>query len=249
MPADIEWVAVLISLALGGVLKGATGVGAPILAVPAMASMFGVPFAISIMVLPNFVMNVWQIWQYRQDAPPRLLLAVLTICGVAGVFAGTLLLIQVPGKLLSLSIALLLLIYIGLRLTRPRWVLGSRMGKMLAAPMGFLGGVLQGATGLSAPVTITYLNALGLGRSTFIFTISVLFTGFGAIQTPTLFAIGVLDVHRLLLSALAILPMAASMPLGVLIAKQLKPSVFDKIILFVLAGIALKLILESFGGY
>jgi len=248
MPVDMDWIAVIVSLALGGILKGATGIGAPVLAVPAMASIFGVPFAISVMVLPNFVMNTLQIWQFRKDAPPLTFLAALTISGLAGVLAGTVLLTKMPGETLSRAVAVLLLVYIGMRLGRPHWALGEGAGRLLAAPMGFISGMLQGATGLSAPASITFLNALRLGRNTFIFTISVLFTSFGVVQIPALFAIGILDAHRLFISALAIIPMAVSMPIGVLIAKLLKPAVFDRVILLVLAGIALKLIFESFGG-
>src|SRR5690606_11498987 len=184
MPVDMDWIAVIVSLALGGILKGATGIGAPVLAVPAMASIFGVPFAISVMVLPNFVMNTLQIWQFRKDAPPLTFLAALTISGLAGVLAGTLLLTKMPGETLSRAVAVLLVVYIGIRLGRPHWALGERAGRLLAAPMGFVSGMLQGATGLSAPASITFLNALRLGRNTFIFTISVLFTSFGVVQIP-----------------------------------------------------------------
>lgn len=45
--------AVAFCLLLGGILKGATGAGAPLLAVPAIALLFDVPFAIVVMVIPD----------------------------------------------------------------------------------------------------------------------------------------------------------------------------------------------------
>jgi uncharacterized membrane protein YfcA len=54
-----EIVVVCVFLALAGVLKGATGMGTPVIAVPALAACFDVPFAIAILVLPNFATNAW----------------------------------------------------------------------------------------------------------------------------------------------------------------------------------------------
>ena len=44
-----------LSLGLGGILKGATGAGAPLVAVPALALLFDVPTAIAIFSLPNLL--------------------------------------------------------------------------------------------------------------------------------------------------------------------------------------------------
>ena len=64
----MEFFAILVaffSLGLGGVLKGATGAGAPLIAVPALAVLFDVPTAIAIFSLPNFFSNAWQGWSFR----------------------------------------------------------------------------------------------------------------------------------------------------------------------------------------
>lgn len=244
MPVELEWAFIILSLMLGGILKGATGVEAPILAVPAMASVFGVPFAIAIMVLPNFVLNVWQIWRFRHDAPERGFLLML-LGGGAGVLMGTFMLTALPGQVLSFVVGLLLVVYIAMRLARPDWAIKSKAANCLATPVALVGGVLQGTTGLSAPVTITFLNALQQPRRTFVFTISTLFTGFGVVQMPALFAIGVLNGQRLALSALAVLPMIAAMPLGAWIARRLPAAMFDRAIMIILAGMAIKLLVES----
>ena len=55
-----------LSLGLGGILKGATGAGAPLVAVPALALLFDVPTAIAIFSLPNLLSNAWQGWSFRE---------------------------------------------------------------------------------------------------------------------------------------------------------------------------------------
>ena len=55
-----------LALLLGGVLKGATGAGGPIVAIPILSLLYSVPFAVTVFVLPNLLTNLWQLWQYRQ---------------------------------------------------------------------------------------------------------------------------------------------------------------------------------------
>jgi uncharacterized membrane protein YfcA len=47
-----------LSLGLGGILKGTTGAGAPLVAVPALALLFDVPTAIAIFFAKPFVQCV-----------------------------------------------------------------------------------------------------------------------------------------------------------------------------------------------
>ncbi len=49
----------IVGLALGGMLKGATGAGAPLIAVPVMAMYFDVPMAVTVFAVTNLLANVW----------------------------------------------------------------------------------------------------------------------------------------------------------------------------------------------
>ena len=52
----------------GGILKGATGIGSPTIAVPILAIYFDARFAIIIFSIPNIIPNIWQAWSYRKTA-------------------------------------------------------------------------------------------------------------------------------------------------------------------------------------
>ncbi|MGH8773853.1 MAG: hypothetical protein ACRDWI_01315 [Jiangellaceae bacterium] len=60
-----------------------------------------------------------------------------------------------------------------MRVRRPDWRLRRTAARVGAAPVGLVGGALQGATGLSAAVVGTWTNALGLSRDGFVLTTSV----------------------------------------------------------------------------
>ena len=68
-----------------------------------------------------------------------------------------------------------MIIYIALKLIVPKWKLTYQRATKLVFIMGAGGGVLQGSAGLSAPVSITFLNSMKLERNQFIPTISVYF--------------------------------------------------------------------------
>ena len=59
---------VSIGFIAGGILKGATGIGSPIIAVPILAIYFDARFAIIMFSIPNIIPNLWQAWSYRKTA-------------------------------------------------------------------------------------------------------------------------------------------------------------------------------------
>ena len=58
-----------VAFAMGGILKGATGAGAPLIAVPVMTSFVDISFAVAVFVVPNLVTNLIQSVIYRRALP------------------------------------------------------------------------------------------------------------------------------------------------------------------------------------
>jgi hypothetical protein len=235
----------ILGLSLGGLLKGATGAGAPIIAVPVMAMYFNVPLAVTIFAMPNLLTNLWQSWTYRKHQLSLRFTVMFAAGGAIGVAIGTVLLANLPGNALTLTVAFAVLAYLAFRIIHPGWVLPYRVAERLALPASALAGALGGAAGISAPVSLTFLNAMRLQRPQFIATISLFFMMMGVVQVPMLIAYGFMDWTRFILSVGAIIPVLAFMPVGAWLARRFPPAVFDKIILVLLAGIALRLIAQA----
>lgn len=230
----------------GGVLKGATGAGAPIFAIPALSMVFGVPVAIALMVVPNTLSNVWQAWLYRHDLPDRRYLLHLVVGAFLGAISGTALLALAPAWALSLVMACAVLAYVAVRLLQPDLRLDPRIGRRLGLPVGFLGGALQGATGISAPATLTYLNAMRLARGTFVATASVLFTAMTVMQGLSLVAVDLLPLPLFLGGFIALALLLAGMPLGGWLGRRLSMRAFDRAILALLTLLSLRLLFDAF---
>lgn len=239
---------VVVGFLLGGILKGATGFGAPMIAVPLLAAVVDVRFAVIVFSLPNLLPNVWQAWNYRKTALPAPFLMRFVFAGMAGSVVGTMVLTVARTDILLMIVAASVFMYVGLRLSRPHWVLPYDQALKLAPLPGFVAGVTQTAAGLSAPISITFLNAMRLERTTFMPSISYFFAGLGLIQVPMLIWLGYLDTKMALLSAGALLPLVAGMPIGAWLGRRFSPKVFDRVILTILTLLAVRLIFRALAG-
>ncbi len=242
----VEIAIICLSLAVGGVLKGAVGAGAPVLAIPVLAAVFDVPFAVAILLMPNLISNGWQIWQYRAHRPGNWFLWSFVVGGMVGVGFGTWVLASLSPDALLAILGVTVLGYIGLRIARPDFRISTRVADAAALPAGLGGGVLQGAVGISAPISMTFLNAIRFQRETFVFTISTYFCLFLIVQLPALALVGVLTAERLGLSVLASIPMLLAMPLGGYLGRRMPAVVFDRIILILLGLLAVKMLFDAF---
>ena len=235
-------IAILVAFALGGILKGATGAGAPIVTIPVIAAFYDVRIAVIIMVVPNLLTNIGQLYQFRKTILPSFFTVSFALGGGIGAFIGTILLANLSIKILTLSVAFIVIIYILLKLIVPSWKLIYEKATKLVFIMGTAGGVLQGTAGLSAPISITFLNAMKLERNQFIPTISVYFGVMSIFQMPTLYYYDFLNFEIIAASLISTLVLLSFMPLGSWIAKSVSKENFDKITLILLAFIALRII-------
>lgn len=234
-----------LGLFLGGVLKGATGAGAPIIGVPVLAMLFNVPTAVALFTIPNLLTNISQGWQFRAHLGRRGLATSFALWGALGALAGSVLLAVAPATLLMAGVGVVVLSYIGFRVLRPDWRLAPNAEHRLTPPAGFIGGLLQGAGGISAPVSVTYLNALRLERPRFIATISIFFCAMSLVQIPALYVLGILTPQLALLGFVTLGPLLLGMPVGNWLAQRVSKDMFDKIILVLLAVIAAKLLFDG----
>jgi uncharacterized membrane protein YfcA len=239
-------IAILVAFSLGGILKGATGAGAPIITIPVIAAFYDVRIAVIIMVIPNLLTNIGQLYQFRKTILPKFFTLSFAIGGGIGAFLGTILLVNLSIKILTLSVAFIVIVYILLKLLVPSWKLTYEKAKKLVFLMGSLGGVLQGTAGLSAPISITFLNSMKLERNQFIPTISVYFGVMSIFQMPTLYYYNFLNLEIILVSCISTLVLLSFMPIGSWIAKSVSKESFDKITLILLGFIAFRIIYLNF---
>lgn len=232
---------VLVALSLGGLVKGATGAGAPVVAIPVIAAFFDVRLAVAVMVTPNFAANTWQLIEFRKECLGGGFTWRFGLAAALGTALGTVLLAILPERALTLIVALSVTAYIGLRLAHPDFRIGETAARRMAMPAGLAAGLLQGAAGISAPIAVSFLNAMRLTRPVFIATISAIFLAMAGVQLPALFAADVMTPAVFAVSLAALVPLLGFMRLGSWLARRLSPKGFDRLTLVLLTGLALRL--------
>jgi hypothetical protein len=244
-PAMPALLAIAVAFSLGGIIKGATGFGLPLIALPTMALLLGVPHAVVVLTVPAIVTNIWQIWQFRHHREGTAFLPGFLAGGSIGVVAGTWLLVQAPGPLLSLALGLMVWTYVALRLLKPGFRISTPTAKNAGPVVGGAAGALQGVTGLAAPIGVTFIHSLRLPRETAVFAVSAMFLVFSVVQFTSVAFNGLVSPYRLLESVLALVPALLFMPVGSTIGKRLGPKTFDRIVLCLLALIGAQLLVTS----
>lgn len=236
---------VLAAVALlftGAFVKGILGLGLPMIAIPGLTLIVGLPQALAICAVPVALANAWQVWQFRAARGDlRMLLGFVTAGGV-GVALGTWLLVQVPAAVLEAVLAAMLILYLGLHLRRSGPLIAPATARRISPSVGIAAGILHGATGIAGPIGITFFHSMRLPRPEFIFATGVMFLSFAVVQLPLLGATGILGGDALVTAILGLPAVAAGLFLGNTAARRIDARMFDRLVLVVLSWTALSLL-------
>lgn len=175
MSFDPTTILVAGSLLLAAYVKGTTGMGFPLIATPMVALLLDIRIAITILIIPNIVMDAAQI--FRGSFSPSLFrrffwLLVLTI---AGVFLGTMVLVTLPLWLLNLSLGVMVLVFVASTLFRFEFYITPQKEKLFSPIAGFVSGFLNGMTNAAGPALAIYLYSLKLAKTEFVKSIATIF--------------------------------------------------------------------------
>ena len=211
------WVLAWCAFALfcGGLIKGALGVGTPLLTVPMMAFVLPPQMAIAIMALPVVVANVWQFINapkekgiVRDFLPAGLAIAL-------GSAIGTKILVTIDEKALLIVVAVLVASFTLLQGSRYR--LGIERPMLWPAGVGFglAAGVVGGLSSMFGPMMVLYMVSInGLPKDRFVAGISFLYLWAVIPWNFQLYFRGLLDHPVLLYSLIGVFWVSLGMLLG-----------------------------------
>jgi uncharacterized membrane protein YfcA len=242
-----EFALILLVIAIAYTVKGVTGMGGPLLAVPFIAGITSVEYAVVVLSFANMVSNGWLLWEHRTGARGTgfVMIPFLAV-GTVTTIAGTWILTELDDRVLSVVIAILIGAYIWRFLADPHFGLKRETARRMAAPMGLVGGGLLGATGTAGPLIATYLHSIRLSRSSFVHMMSLTFSVFGLIQLITLFVLGAFTPERTQQALWAIVPVAAMTVAGIRIGRRLDQRAFELVVLALLGFAAVRLLWSVF---
>src|SRR5258708_19587969 len=152
----------------GGLVKGVTGVGLPLVLVPLTTQFVDVPVAVALVSVSMVATNVVQSAEAGHiGAAVRHLLPILIPLAVGAVI-GTHLLISIDRRKLNLIIGVSFLLLATLLLCLPRLRMSARTARWSGPFVGFRAGGLRGVSAVFGPPMIAYMVTLGTHPHTFV---------------------------------------------------------------------------------
>jgi uncharacterized membrane protein YfcA len=237
---------IFLALVAGSFVKGISGLGLPLTAIPVMAAFMPVEKAVAVMVIPSILINLYLLIVYRRHAVKLDNIVTLYIAGIAGVITGAILLSAVPNWYLILFMVLWLGAYLFSVLTKRKLRIPDGLSRHNALAIVGIGGLVQGAVGTSGPVITPYVHSLKLTQPQFVYAMSVLFQIFAITQLISFIMLGLIDQERAWESALACIPIAIFLPIAVWLSKFFSQRSFEIIVMTLLGIIEIRLIMRLF---
>jgi uncharacterized membrane protein YfcA len=221
---------------LGGVVKGVTGVGLPLVLVPLTAQFVDMPVTVALLTVPMVATNITQAMEGGHTlAAIQRMLPILAFV-VIGLLIGVHLLLSIDRRLLSLILGISFLALASLLVFLPRVRIGDRTARWAGPAVGFTAGVLGGMSAMFGPPMIAYLVGRGTDPDSFVKQMAIF--AFTASLTMFLALAGSRSMSGMdiVVSAIAVVPIQAGMPLGRWLRRRTKPQWFRIGVLIVLAA-------------
>ena len=129
-----------LAFALGGLVKGATGAGSPVIAIPVLAVFIDAKLAVALMAIPNLFSNLIQIHQYKDTKKNPKLAFNLAVFGTLGCLFGTVFFVSTSTRTIELVVALVTILYVISSITGNSVKLSMQIAKSVAPAIGIVGG-------------------------------------------------------------------------------------------------------------
>ena len=235
---------VLLSALLAAVLRGYTGFGFAIAAVPLLSLALPPARVVPLTVVLQVLASVVDLRAASRITDWRSMLW-LSPGMMAGTPVGLLLLTRLSANQARLTIGVLILCSVallgrGVRLPArpPNWMIGL---------VGVISGVMNGVAAMSGPPVVAYLMALPHSATVVRATSLVFFTFTALVAMVPLAVAGLIDRQVLLFSVLAWPALLVGSRAGAWAFHRAKPIHHRRIALTILVGLALVLIVRTFG--
>ncbi|SVA60348.1 uncharacterized protein METZ01_LOCUS113202 [marine metagenome] len=237
---------VALAVVLGSLIKGVTGLGLPLTAVPVIAFFVGVEDAVVIMAAPTVMSNAVLVREHRHELRSAEHLPLFAGLGAMGAVAGAWALPRINERMLLLALALLLAAFLAWRFSSaaPRW--SPNVQRWGRAPVALTCGLAQGAIGISGPLVAAWFQGLGVSRQRFVVSNTAIFLLTGLTQLATFSFTGQWSKQRLWGAALAATVVATALPFGIKIGRRMNPERFEALVNSVIAVCTVSLLVRAF---
>lgn len=234
---------------LAGTVKGVIGLGLPAVSLAVLTVAFDLPTAMSLLLVPSFVTNLWQALAGSHSKAILLRLWPFLVLATVTVWIGAQALTRIDLSLLTALLGVLLIIYSMATLRGFQLSIPARHEIWIGTLAGVANGVLTGMTGSSIVPGVMFLQALGLSRDMLVQAMGVLFAASIVALALALQKANVLTIEHGILSLGAVLPAIIGMILGRRIRNSLSERRFRKVFFVALLVLGAYIIVSALASF
>jgi len=233
-------------LALGGAVKGVTGIGLPLIAVSGVASVTDVQTGVTVIVIPIVATNLWQAVHAGWPGVPLRRFWPVLVPLIAGLWWSTGMVATSGGRTLNLILGTTVVVFSVVFAISPRLRVPRRAERWSGVLIGTIGGIMGGFTTVFGPPISMYLLALDLKKEEFVQAVGILFFAGSAPMMVFYWFHGVLRPDNVGWSALACLPVFLGLAVGQWVRGRVDQDTFRKVLLALLFVVGLNLLRRAF---
>jgi uncharacterized protein len=237
---------VALTFFLAGMVKGVTGMGLPTVAMGVLGAIIPPAAAASMLIIPSFVTNVWQLFAGPRVAVLALRLWPMMLGIVVGTVAGSWLLTNANTGWTTTGLGAALALYAAFSLWARPLSVPARAEHWLSPVVGLTTGMVTGGTGVFVIPAVPYLQALGLNKDDLIQALGLAFTISTVALAIGLARGGAFHFGSIATSALAIVPAVMGMWFGQRIRQYIAAATFRRWFLICLVLLGLELTVRPF---
>lgn len=242
MTPSVSLALAALGIIFAAFVKGITGMGFPVIAVPIAAQFLDPQTTVVAMTIPAFLMNVIQTIQGGLSYGTLRRLLPTMAMAIPGSVVGTALLAKASGSLIIGILGLIVTLYAALSIWRLRLVIQPSREKLVGAGVGFGAGLIGGATSIFAPPIVIFLTALHLPKATFLSAVSLCLIAGQIPQLISLVGFRLITGPRLIMAALACLVSVGGFIAGMRLQRAISQQLFAKVVLVLLLFVGLNLL-------
>ena len=241
-----EWFALLgvaVAVLAGGLAKGVTAIGLPIIFLVIAVNFVPPQTALAIITIPILVTNLWQVCRGPSVMQPVKRFWPMLIAFVICMYIGSLIAASVDSATMFLLIGISVLIFTVSQFVTPmKTPLSPVLEKVLGPFVGVIAGLMGGISTVWGPPIMMYLFTLHLPKDMWTRSIGAIYL-IGAVPLTIFYwKNGILNPDNIWLSVAACVPVMIGTLIGESLRRHVNEALFRKILLFALFIMALNLL-------
>ncbi len=233
-------------MVLGGIVKGAIGLGLPLVCVGFMSMFLPAKEVLGISVLPILITNVFQVYETGAGLSTVRRFWPMVVCMLIGLVIGAQQAASLSPSDLYAAIGSVLVLFCLTGFFRPNTVMPKSMEFPASLVAGSIAGLSGGISTVWGPPVSMYLLMTGMKKEEFVRTVGIVWCSVAFPLTLLYAYSGIIGAHNVYYSLAACAPALAGLWLGQRIRKRISQEIFRRILLATLLFIGLNLIRRSF---